>query len=147
MRLELATLAFRYSFTDWLMLYNVEGTMLSVVAGIACAIGVGYIGLKAFFPWILKDVQYIRKVIPQVMKLQRMCDQRKFLVDIFEEKSNEQPDKILMIYDDKTYTYGFVNKQANRVARSAMKIGIARGQTVALMVHNEPAFVWTLLGK
>ena len=121
--------------------------MLSVAAGIACVIGVGYLGLKVLFPWILKDVQYIRKVIPQVMKLQQMCDQRKFLVDIFEEKSNEQPDKILMIYDDKTYTYGFVNKQANRVARSAMKIGITRGQTVALMVHNEPAFVWTLLGK
>ena len=121
--------------------------MLSVAAGIACAIGVGYLSLKVLFPWILKDVQYIRKVIPQVRKLQQMCDQRKFLVDIFEEKSNEQPDKILMIYDDKTYTYGFVNKQANRVARSAMKIGITRGQTVALMVHNEPAFVWTLLGK
>ena len=81
------------------------------------------------------------------MELIRNCGKGPFLVDIFEQKAAQQPDKVFVIFEDKTYTYKFMNEQANRVAHAALMIGIKRGHTVAMMNYNEPAFLWTLLGK
>ena len=121
--------------------------MFSVAAALAGAAGVGYLGLKLFFPWVLKDLQYIRIVLPNLIRLQKLCDNNCYIVDIFEQKAMEQPDKVFVIFEDRTYTYKFVNEQANRVARAALKIGIKRGDTIAMMMVNEPAFIWTYLGN
>ena len=42
------------------MLDIVEGTLLSLAAGIACAMGVGYLGLKVLFHWLINDL-YCRR--------------------------------------------------------------------------------------
>ena len=40
-----------------------------------------------------------------------------------------------------------MNSQANKTARLAQNLGWKKGDTVALFIHNEPAFIWTYLGK
>ena len=121
--------------------------MFAAAAGLAGAVGVGYVGLKMLYPWVFKDLQYLKIIFPLVKKLMKMCDDGYFLPDVFEDQANKQPDKVFLIFEDKTYTYKFMNEQANRVARAAMKLGIKRGDTVAMVIYNEPAFLWTYLGK
>nr|KAG5697723.1 hypothetical protein BaRGS_006245 [Batillaria attramentaria] len=52
----------------------------------------------------------------------------------------------MLIFEDCVYTYEFMEEQANRVANMMRNLGLKRDDTVALMIHNEPAFVWTFLG-
>nr|KAG5697722.1 hypothetical protein BaRGS_006244 [Batillaria attramentaria] len=53
----------------------------------------------------------------------------------------------MLIFEDCVYTYEFMEEQANRVANMMRNLGLKRDDTVALMIHNEPAFVWTFLGE
>ena len=121
--------------------------MFSVAAAVAGAVGVGYVGLKMFCPWIFKDIKYLKTILPLVKKLIKMSEDGYFVPDVFEDRAKEQPDKVFVIFEDKTYTYKFMNEQANRVARAAIKLGVQRDDTVAMVIHNEPAFLWTYLGK
>ena len=54
--------------------------------------------------------------------------------------------KALIVFEDKEYSYEYINEQANKVANAALSLGIQTGQTVALLINNEPTFVWTYLG-
>ena len=121
--------------------------MYALAAGLIGAVGVGYVGLKMIYPWVFKDMKYLKIIFPLVIKLKSMCDKGYFLPDVFEDQAKRIPDKVFFVFEDKTYTYKFVNEQANRVARAALKLGIKNGETVAMMVYNEPAFLWTYLGK
>ena len=69
-----------------------------------------------------------------------------FLIDKFESHAAAQPHKAMVIFEEGVYTYGFMEEQANRVANMVRRLGLKVGDTVALMVRNEPAFIWTFLG-
>ncbi|XP_033749287.1 very long-chain acyl-CoA synthetase-like [Pecten maximus] len=70
----------------------------------------------------------------------------KFLVDIFEDHVARNPKKTFIIHEGKMYSYEIVNDMANRVANLALTWNLAPNATVATMIYNEAAFVWTLLG-
>ena len=53
----------------------------------------------------------------------------------------------VILFAGAIYTYEFMDQQANRVANMMRGLGLKFGDTVALMCHNEPAFVWTFLGE
>ena len=52
-----------------------------------------------------------------------------------------------MIYDDMIYTYEAVENMACRVANIAKSWGLQAGDCVAIMIQNEPSFIYTFLGK
>ena len=70
-----------------------------------------------------------------------------FVIDMFEAQVANIPKKAMVIFEDCVYTYEFMNQQANRVANMMRQLGFKLGDTVAIMINNEPAFIWTLLGK
>ena len=70
-----------------------------------------------------------------------------FLIDKFEAHVAKHPKKALVIFEDCVYTYEFIDQQANRVANMMRQLGLKLDDTVAVMIHNEPAFLWTLLGE
>ena len=70
-----------------------------------------------------------------------------FLIDKFEAHVVNHPKKPMLIFEDYVYTYEVVDQQANRVAHAVQGLGLKLGDTVAIMIHNEPAFAWTLLGE
>ena len=70
-----------------------------------------------------------------------------FVIDMFEAQVANIPKKAMVIFEDCVYTYEFMDQQANRVANMMRQLGFKLGDTVAIMVNNEPAFIWTLLGK
>ena len=70
-----------------------------------------------------------------------------FLIDKFEAHVAKDPRKPMLIFEDSVYTYEFIDQQANRVANMMRQLGLKADDTVAMMIHNEPAFLWTMLGE
>ncbi|MBR8835316.1 MAG: long-chain fatty acid--CoA ligase [Stigonema ocellatum SAG 48.90 = DSM 106950] len=56
------------------------------------------------------------------------------------------PDKIALIFEDKSYTYKELNQLANGVANCLRGLGIQLGDRVALFLPNIPEFVFSYLG-
>ncbi|MBH8561554.1 long-chain fatty acid--CoA ligase [Nostoc sp. CENA67] len=56
------------------------------------------------------------------------------------------PDKIALIFEDKTFTYKQLDELAGRVANGLRGLGIKRGDRVALFLPNIPEFVIGYLG-
>ncbi|PVD19595.1 hypothetical protein C0Q70_20085 [Pomacea canaliculata] len=120
------------------------GMLDKVLIGTAGAAGLGVVAWQTTFPWIKYDIQlmklgkYLMKIREEVMN--------SFLIDLFETHADKQPKKAMLIFEDSVYTYEFMELQANRVANAVRCLGLGFGDTVAMMIHNEPAFIWTFLG-
>jgi long-chain acyl-CoA synthetase len=56
------------------------------------------------------------------------------------------PDKVALIFEDRSYTYKQLDQLANRVANGLGNLGIDRGDRVALFLPNIPEFIISYLG-
>ncbi|PVD19597.1 hypothetical protein C0Q70_20087 [Pomacea canaliculata] len=120
------------------------GMLDKVVIGAAGAAGVGVVAWQTTFPWIKYDIQLMK--LGKRMNKMRQESMKSFLIDKFETHADKQPKKAMLIFEDSVYTYEFMELQANRVANAVRCLGLGFGDTVAMMIHNEPAFIWTFLG-
>ncbi len=119
------------------------GALTAFLAGTAV---VCFLLLKKY-PWLRYDWQAFKAVAGIFATRSRHQRQNKNLYDIFEEKAAAIPSKRFLIFQDNNYSYDFVQKQMNKVSRVAYELGIRKGDVVALLMHNEPAFIWTFFGK
>jgi long-chain acyl-CoA synthetase len=56
------------------------------------------------------------------------------------------PHKPALIFHEETYTYGELDETASRVANGLLKLGIVRGDRVALLLPNIPAWAFFYFG-
>ena len=56
------------------------------------------------------------------------------------------PNKLAVIYRDKTYTYSQLHDRANRLAGALKKSGIRKGDRVAFLAPNVPAMLESYFG-
>ena len=120
--------------------------MEKVLYGTA-GIGVSVASWKMFLPYIGDDIKTIRasrKVTRAVVK--SILEDRR-VIDAFEEAVAKHPKKTFIIFEDKLYSYEFVDSMANKIANAFMKLGYTQSNTIAMMTYNETAFAWILLGK
>ena len=68
------------------------------------------------------------------------------IADHVERLAAEHPDKIFVIYEGQSISYGQVNYRANDFARIALQQGIGPGDTVGLMMENRPEFFYAWFG-
>ncbi len=68
------------------------------------------------------------------------------LATILRESTKAGPDKPLMYFGDRTFTYAEVDEISGRVAASLQRLGLAPGQKVAVHLPNVPQFVFTYFG-
>ncbi|TCN18914.1 non-ribosomal peptide synthetase, partial [Mesobacillus foraminis] len=68
------------------------------------------------------------------------------LQGLFERQAADKPEKIALVFDHKNLTYGELNGKANRIARSLLKHGVKRGQTVGLMAERSFGMIASMLG-
>src|SRR5208337_1605688 len=54
--------------------------------------------------------------------------------------ARRHPDKLALMYDDRTYTYDAFNRTVNRMANGLRELGIKKGEKVALMMTNTDVF-------
>ncbi|XP_022108907.1 very long-chain acyl-CoA synthetase-like [Acanthaster planci] len=103
--------------------------------------------LQALYPRLCSDLAFILDKVRMARHLQA-CARREIpstIVDELEGHARSTPDKTFLVYRDVRFTYGEVNRRANQLAHAAHHRGVKQGDTVALLIHNEPAFIWTLL--
>ncbi|XP_061462230.1 long-chain fatty acid transport protein 3 [Rhineura floridana] len=74
------------------------------------------------------------------------------LAQRFERLCRARPGKVFVRYEARGFTYGQAEGESNRVARALRgplpggQPPLLPGQTVALLVGNEPAFIWAWIG-
>ncbi|KAK3584859.1 hypothetical protein CHS0354_027609 [Potamilus streckersoni] len=117
-----------------------------VLLGTAGVVGSTVLAWRTLFPWIGEDIKFLRQSKEARAIIDKHIANGKMIVDLFEEDVLRTPRKPFIIFEDRFYTYELVNEQANRVASLASQWGLMIGDTVAIMIGNEPAFIWTYLG-
>jgi hypothetical protein len=117
-----------------------------ILLGVAGTVGVGVISWRALFPWIGYDIEVMKKGARYGKVLNKDITSGRFPINMFEEAVEKYPKKAFVIFEDRVYSYEFMNDQANKVANIAAKWGLKVGECVAIMIENEPSFIWTFLG-
>jgi fatty-acyl-CoA synthase len=81
--------------------------------------------------------------------LQHVPSQTYTLADRFEERAAGDPDRSFIVFEEQRVSYGEFNRRANRVANAAHRMGLGRGDVVALLMENRPEFIviWAGLAK
>ena len=118
-----------------------------VVGAIGGTAAAAVIGTKVMFPGITSDIQAVFKGVSMKREIMKAIEQGRYVIDAFEEWVEKTPKKPFIIYEDRIYTYEFVDMMANKVANLALTWNLNPNDTVASMITNEPAFVWTFLGE
>ena len=69
--------------------------------------------------------------------------------ELLEKQAETYANKIFLYFEDETISYRDFNESVNRVANAFKRMGIGKGQMVALMLPNSPAFLysWMALNK
>jgi len=117
-----------------------------ILLGAAGAIGAGLLSWRTFFPWIGYDLTMMKHGKKASQQIMHDVETNRFLINMFEEAVSKHPDKPFVIFEDRVYTYKFMDEQANRTANIALQWGLQVGDCVGIMLENEPAFIWTFLG-
>ncbi|XP_041370989.1 very long-chain acyl-CoA synthetase-like isoform X2 [Gigantopelta aegis] len=116
---------------------------LGVAAGLAITL---YVAVQLWSPWIHYDIAYLWTSFKVLRRLKMKIRRRELIVDSFEQQVRERPAKTLVIFEDEPFTYEAVDRHANQVARQGLRLGLGPNDVVALMMYNEPEFLWTFLG-
>ncbi|KAJ8392735.1 hypothetical protein AAFF_G00072190 [Aldrovandia affinis] len=121
------------------------GWVTALVAGI---FGI-HIGQKLCFPYFWKDVFYLAKVIRYGarMEMYKITSKVFTVLDRFVQQAAQIPNKAFIIYEGVSYTYRDIDERSNKVAHVFEKLGtVKKGDTVALLMNNEPDFVCVWFG-
>ena len=70
----------------------------------------------------------------------------RLFADVVDDWAQRQPDRIALVTDDATLDYEGLSKRINRYARWARSVGVAKGDTVALIMPNGIDYVAAWLG-
>jgi len=70
----------------------------------------------------------------------------RLFADVVDDWARRQPDRIALVMDDVTLDYDSLSKRINRYARWARSVGIAKGDTVGLIMPNGVDYVAAWLG-
>nr|XP_020493610.1 very long-chain acyl-CoA synthetase-like [Labrus bergylta] len=104
--------------------------------------------LKTFSPYVWKDILYFKDLLWILVRfVSRRRRRPLFLVlDRFLEQTAAHPDKPFIVFGDESFTYAFTDKRSNKIAHAMQcQPGYKAGDTVALFMGNEPAFIFTWL--
>nr|XP_020653194.1 long-chain fatty acid transport protein 6 [Pogona vitticeps] len=122
------------------------------VTGVAAGLVSLHFAQKLFFPYFWTDLKFLLKAVKYgvTMEIHRLSGRIWTVLDKFVTLAEKQPDKPFLVYEGKVHTYRSVDKRSNRLAQLFLKEGtLKRGDTVALLMSNEPDFihVWFGLAK
>ena len=70
----------------------------------------------------------------------------RLFADVVDDWARRQPDRVALVTDDATLDYDGLSKRINRYARWARSVGVAKGDTVGLIMPNGIDYVAAWLG-
>lgn len=104
--------------------------------------------LRSFPPVLWADVVYFRDLLRILVTFVSRRRRRPlfFVLDRFLEQTAASPDKPFIVFENEGYTYSHADKRSNKTANALRSHpGYTAGDTVALFMGNEPAFMFTWL--
>ncbi|HEX5035640.1 MAG TPA: AMP-binding protein [bacterium] len=102
---------------------------------------------KARLLW--QDFRFLWKIVWVRLKCeaaQRFKKDSWSIIDLFEKTARRSPDRPALEYAGKTWTYGELDRIANRVAHWALANGVRSGDVVVLTAVSRPAVIWSVIG-
>ncbi len=85
--------------------------------------------------------------IKSIIHLLRLSEKKSCSIGrIMENQAKKQPDKNLILFEDRALTYREVNETANRYANLLLSRGLKKGDTVALIMENRPEYLIIHIG-
>lgn len=106
------------------------------------------VALRTLSPYLWMDVLYFGDLLRILVKFVSRRRRRPlfFVLDRFLEQTASQPDKIFIAFENESYSYTYTDKRSNKTADALRSHpGYEPGDTVALFMGNEPAFMFTWL--
>lgn len=70
----------------------------------------------------------------------------RLFADVVDDWARRQPDRVALVTDDATLDYDGLSRRINRYARWARSVGVAKGDTVGLIMPNGTDYVAAWLG-
>lgn len=64
------------------------------------------------------------------------------ILNAFHNHAQRAPDRLALVIDDRTYTFGEAREEVSRLAGGLAALGVEKGDRVALMLPNSAEFVW-----
>ncbi|XP_070538891.1 long-chain fatty acid transport protein 2-like [Ptychodera flava] len=119
-----------------------SGSKTSVIAGVTAVAAAAH----SLYPYWYRDIAYNRRTKEIREAIAKNVSSKALMVDVFERAVDRDPYKPFIIYADTLYSYTDIEIMANRLASYAKQHGLKSGDRVAIMMYNEPAFVWAWLG-
>ncbi|XP_032368878.1 very long-chain acyl-CoA synthetase [Etheostoma spectabile] len=104
--------------------------------------------LKTLFPYLWMDILYFGDLLRILVKFVSRRRRRPsfFVLDRFLEQTAAHPDKPFIVFENDNYSYTDTDKRSNKTANALQAHpGYNPGDTVALFMGNEPAFLFTWL--
>eukprot|EP00058_Branchiostoma_floridae_P016521 XP_002602009.1 hypothetical protein BRAFLDRAFT_82595 [Branchiostoma floridae] len=114
----------------------------AVGGAVAAAAGI----YSYMYPYAFRDRHQVRLELAIIEKFTNIIMSGGTVLSQFAEAVRRHPDKPFLLFGTEAHTYGEVDAMANRVANFFHGMGFQKGDTVALLIYNEPAFIWTFLG-
>lgn len=105
--------------------------------------------INVYFPYFWMDCLYMVKIIRALIKfaMRTMGKRLFFVLDKFYEQVAKHPDKPFILFENETFSYRETDAKANKVAQALKRHSrLQAGDTAALYMGNEPAFIFTWLG-
>ncbi|XP_077988604.1 long-chain fatty acid transport protein 6-like [Glandiceps talaboti] len=118
----------------------------STCSAVVAATAVVAAGAHTIYPYWYRDVQVVRQTRALENALKVCADSKLFIVDLFEVAAAKTPYKPFIIYNDTLYSYHDIDVMANKMSHFAQNQGLHIGDTVAILMRNEPAYIWAWLG-
>ncbi|XP_035876612.1 long-chain fatty acid transport protein 6 isoform X2 [Phyllostomus discolor] len=119
------------------------------ISGLGAGIVLLHFVQKLLFPYFWNDFWYLLKVVCCGIRLQLYSRKGQLVtvLDKFLSQAKKQPQKPFIIYEGDIYTYEDVDKRSNKVACVFLNHSTLKGgDTVALLMSNEPDFVHVWFG-
>jgi len=92
--------------------------------------------------WLLDDLAELPVFIRMGAALRRASEGgRDTCATLVVEQAQRHPDRVLLRFEDETVTYGEYDAGVNRYAHLMRRAGVSRGDVVAIVMQNSPAFL------
>ncbi|XP_071147653.1 long-chain fatty acid transport protein 2-like [Mytilus edulis] len=108
--------------------------------------GLSFLAWRTMFPWIKYDIQTLKKLKNVRQKVNDDIMNNRLLIDHFEASVKRFPQRTYVIYEDRCYSFEHINTEACRVANIVSKWGLKQEDSVSILIHNSPDFIWTFFG-
>lgn len=112
----------------------------------------GLLLLPLFFylrnPYFFQDLCYSLTALKIANRVEKFRRRKPFysILECFLDKVARQPQKTFLLFEDRSYSYSQADRESNRAARAlSQHARLQEGDTVALLLGNEPQFVWMWL--